>query len=83
MQWKKSRCGFGQLTNSAVNCRSVCLQKLPQASAANQRHPRHPEELCCLPQAEKLAVVETVHKGNSLNKTQLVLEKKLTFLCSL
>lgn len=41
------------------------LQGLCQEAAAADRHEGHPEELCRLPEAEKLAVVETLHQSRS------------------
>ena len=38
-------------------------QKLPEETDADQRHPCHPEELCCLPEAEELAMVALVYQG--------------------
>lgn len=39
------------------------LQGFCQEAAAADRHEGHPEELRCLPEAEKLAVVETLHQS--------------------
>ena len=41
----------------------VSLQSVHQAAAAADCHEGHPEELCGLPEAEELAVVEALHQG--------------------
>lgn len=38
-------------------------QGLPEKAAAAERSAGDAEKLCCLSQAEELAVVETVHQG--------------------
>lgn len=38
-------------------------EKLPEEVAAVECDQNHPEELCRVPQAEELAMVETVHQG--------------------
>lgn len=42
------------------------LQSLYQEAAAADRHESYPEELCCLPETQKLAVVEAFHQGELL-----------------
>ena len=44
------------------------LKKLCQEAAAADGHESDPEELCCLPQTQELAVVEAVHQGKRLMK---------------
>ena len=41
------------------------MQELPEADAAAERYPYPAEELCRLPQAEELAVVETLHQSQA------------------
>lgn len=59
---KEEHCG----TAISVRICFVYFQKLPETDAADQRYPRDPEELCCLPQAAQLAVVASLHKGKRL-----------------
>ena len=56
---------MGKKNILSINQPYQCVQELPEADAAAERYPYPAEELCRLPQAEELAVVEALHQGQS------------------
>merc|ERR1719412_1885020 len=58
-----------RITDLVVNfqayCRGLLARRNYQKSPATERHQDPPEELRCLSQAQKLAVVETLHKSQA------------------
>ena len=44
----------------------LSVQELPEEGPAAERHQDLAEELCCIPQAQELAVVEVVHQSEAL-----------------
>ena len=52
---------------------AVFLKGICQETTATHCHESDPEELCCLPQTQELAVVEALHKGQPI-----ILHRKAT-----
>lgn len=58
-----------------------CDQELPEAASAAERYPSHSKELCSIPQAEELALVEALHKGTqfTLSRFHSIIQTSLSF----
>lgn len=62
-----------QNTSYMICLTAVLLKGICQETTATHCDESDPEELCCLPQTQELAVVEALHKGQTI-----ILHRKAT-----